>query len=793
MLIRRMPWRLFFSIFKEALPFIALSFFILTMLVFIQQVSKSSNFPLLFNVPPYITYRFLLSLIPNIVVITLPIALLVGTVITCSRLSSDGELTAAQSLSVSKFNLALPFIALGLLGTLLTFYLSGYITPSALKELKALRDTVLIQAARTRIRPDTFIDSFPDVLLYVQDVDPRTGEWLGVFILQQDTQRGVSQLLTSERGQLTLTTTPSIKLEAALYSGLSVESKMTQNTTAEDSNSQAVSKFDRFTIQLYGKGPDGNGAQDSTDMSEMTLSEVAQVARGSGKDQLLARVEWHRRLAFSVASLTLTCITFIIALRGKRLSTRPRTVIVLLFVAMAFYLLLISGQNLALSGAVPAWLGPWFSTLLIAAYVIKSFITNKQFLSYSFAPGLFSWFPNSLPFSPSQDGGNKKQNWISIGLARRRLIPTGFSIINLINYMIVSEIAKYFFLTLSALVVTSIIFTLFDLIPSMAKSGTTIGYAASYLAYRAPDFAYAVSPFAMLVAILMGCSVLARSNQLVVIASAGQSKMRSTIAIMFAALTLGFGLWFFSDYLLPFTNREQDIRYHKIKNKQLEQTTIAFGKKWVFGQNNIIYSYQRIEGNNNLVNASMYYLSPQKGVIERATHFGDAVQLSPNLWQATNGWIDIIKPDLEIAREKLDNGNQLIRIDDGPKLFRRMVNESSKMDSRDLDNYIKQLAGIGISTTDYKIDLLKRLAFPFSCLSLALLAMPFAITKRARRSTPIMSIALGVGISVAFLFLMTFFEAAAKQASLPVTLAVWGPQILLLAFGMYLNFRYRSQ
>jgi LPS export ABC transporter permease LptG len=788
-----MPWRLFFSIFKEALPFIVLSFFILTMLVFIQQVGRATNLPLLFHAEPLITYRFLLSVIPNIVVVTLPIALLVGTVITCSRLSSDGELTAAQSLSISKLNLALPFIALGLLGTLLTFYLSGYVTPRAMKELKSLRDTVLIQGARTQIRPDTFIDSFPDVLLYVQDVDPRTGEWLGVFILQQDANRGVSKLLTSERGQLTITTTPGITFEAMLYNGLSLENKTAQNTSAADSTSQAVSKFDRFTIQLR-KDVDENGANGSaTDMTEMTLSEVARAAKGNGKGQLRARVEWHKRLAFSFASLTLTCVTFIIALRGKRLSTRPRAVIVILFIAMAFYLLLISGQNLALSGAVPAWLGPWFSTLLIDAYVIKSFITNKQFLSYFAAPGLFSSLTASLPLSRPANGGNKKKNWAGMSSARRRLIPSDFSILNLINYLIVSEIAKYFFLTLLALVVTSIIFTLFDLIPSMAKSGTSISYAASYLAYLTPHFAYNFSPFAMLVAILMGCSVLARSNQLVVIASAGQSKVRSTIAIMGAALSLGFGLWFFSDYLLPFTQREQDIRHHKIKNKQLEQTTIAFGKKWVFGQNNIIYSYQRIDGNNSLINTSMYYLSPKKGVIERATHFGEAVQLSPILWRATNGWIDVIKPDLEMARVKLENGNQLIRIEDGPNLFRRMVNESSKMDSRELDNHIKQLGAIGISTTDYKIDLLKRWAFPFSCLTLALLAMPFAITRHARRSTPVTSIALGVGISLTFLLLMTFFEAAAKQASLPVTLAVWGPQILLLALGMYLNFRFRSQ
>jgi lipopolysaccharide export LptBFGC system permease protein LptF len=40
--------------------------------------------------------------------------------------------------------------------------------------------------------------------------------------------------------------------------------------------------------------------------------------------------------------------------------------------------------------------------------------------------------------------------------------------------------------------------------------------------------------------------------------------------------------------------------------------------------------------------------------------------------------------------------------------------------------------------------------------------------------------------------LMTLFEAAGKQSNLPVSVAVWGPQILFLAVGLYLNFRQRA-
>jgi hypothetical protein len=70
-------------------------------------------------------------------------------------------------------------------------------------------------------------------------------------------------------------------------------------------------------------------------------------------------------------------MTFILAVQGRRFSTRPRTVIAVLFVAMGFYLVLIMGQNLSMSGAVPVWLGVWFSNFLYGALILKSLISGK--------------------------------------------------------------------------------------------------------------------------------------------------------------------------------------------------------------------------------------------------------------------------------------------------------------------------------------------------------------------------------------------------------------------------------
>src|SRR5262245_29512056 len=132
-----MKWRMFWHTIKEVIPLVCLLFLILTTLVFAQQFGRYSNLILSFQSSAEITQKLLLSLIPGIAVITLPVSLLLGTVTACSRSSSDNEMTAWQSLGISQTALASPFLAIGLAGTMITCCLSAYVAPTALKTQKS--------------------------------------------------------------------------------------------------------------------------------------------------------------------------------------------------------------------------------------------------------------------------------------------------------------------------------------------------------------------------------------------------------------------------------------------------------------------------------------------------------------------------------------------------------------------------------------------------------------------------------------------------------------------------------
>jgi LPS export ABC transporter permease LptG len=707
-------------------------------------------------------------------------------------------MTAWQSLGISQAAIASPFLAIGLAGTMITCYLSAYVAPAALRTQKSLIAQIVLQEANTRIKPHSFITNFPNLLLYVQNVDPHTRDWLGVFLLQ-NVPGGATRLLTAERGQFRIESGQSLSLEAQLFNGVALEYQGQNasiiNGQLTPPSSQSASLFAKSIVKLVDNPKMDDGADRDSSPSklfQMSLRELSRFAREAKTDveRRQAEAEKHKRFAFPFACLTLTAMTFVLAIQGRRFSTRPRTVIAVLFMAMGFYLLLVVGYNISVSGAVPVWLGVWFSNLLYGAVVLKSLASSRPPW-----PRILSLI--KLPGAPSDvEDPRSARSLASESQPAPPKLSRGVRVIslNLINYLLISEIVKYFALASSALVVTATIFTLFDLIPSIIKSRTPLPYAASYLAYYTPQLFYSFAPFAMLVALLMSFNVLSRSNQLVVIASAGQNRSRTINAILVAAGGLSLFLWAMSNYVLPHTNREQDERYNKIKGRLVEPITIAFGRKWVFDKNDAIYGYQRIDPDDSLVNTSIYRLDGVSGVIRSATHFGRAIQLGKSTWETDSGWVETIKPDSTIERKTIQSRPEVIEISEGASLFKRMTNESSKMSAADLYKHIAQLKDLGVSTLELQIDLRRRVSFPISCLVLAVLAIPFITAKQARLSGPLVSISISVSIGLVFQLLSMLFENVGKQNNLPAGMAVWGPHILFGAIGLYLNFvKYRLQ
>ena len=87
-----------------------------------QVVANSSN-------PASDTSQMIINLLPYYLGIAVPMALLLGVIITVDRFSKSSELTAALGAGVSLFQMTKPFLILGIFLAVTTLFIEGYMQP----------------------------------------------------------------------------------------------------------------------------------------------------------------------------------------------------------------------------------------------------------------------------------------------------------------------------------------------------------------------------------------------------------------------------------------------------------------------------------------------------------------------------------------------------------------------------------------------------------------------------------------------------------------------------------------
>lgn len=780
----RSSLRLFRYVLIEAIPFIVLALLILTSLIMAQQIARQSD--LLFSSAASfaLSLRVIFSLLPSVVVITLPFSLLIGSLLALNRLSSDSEIVAAQATGISVLRFSFPLLLCGLIGVGVSSYLTLTVIPTTLSEANLVRKDILFRALTAPIKPQTFNTYFPNYLIYIRNIEKESGNWQGVFIVRKTPATESNWLvLTARQARLRMTQTSPIILELDLLDGalITISDKMPEK--------QSLVRFSQQEIKL---SAETSTAVQASERTSQELSFLQLLDKGKKAETPLERrqvqVEGHKRLSLPVACLILIILAIPLGVQTTRQSGRAFAFTLGFCLAILYYLILLAGQNFALSGALPVWLGIWLPNLigLIGAiclhfsptYLISRGKKKQRTGSYRTLAQASTGIKNTLSTA-------------STALSKRfSKSPTPlFS--SIINYLLLSEVVKYLCLSSAVLLLTSLIFTLFDLVPALSRSKLGWRYVAIYLLYLSPQILYYTCPFALLLAILISYGTLSRSNQITALLIGGQSNLRLSLPFLLgAALTIA-GLFLLSEKVLPTANREQDTRYNLIKGKKLEQSIAALGQYWVQGEDGTIYAYHYTNQSNTLLNTTAYRLSAATGILQEIIQADETTAVDNHSWNIHHGWQMNLSLDNQVAFYPIDSSHpRLLAVPDTNVIFHRVVNEAAKMGFYELRQYIYYLSRLNVPTTTLRVDLEKKIAFPFSCLPLLAIAFPLALNNSKRKTLA----GIGISIIIGFTYWISasIFESLGRQAFLPPGLSVWGPQALFTALGIFLSFRLRK-
>jgi LPS export ABC transporter permease LptG len=302
---------------------------------------------------------------------------------------------------------------------------------------------------------------------------------------------------------------------------------------------------------------------------------------------------------------------------------------------------------------------------------------------------------------------------------------------------------------------------------------------------------YAITPLAVLIAVLVTFGVLNRNSEIVAMKATGISLYRLVIPIVSIAAILAAGLFVFDDYYLPAANRRQEALRSTIKGRP-PQTFLHPEEKWMFGEPGPgepphIFYYQFFDRDDNaFANLSIFEFNPSSFALTRRIFASRVVwDDESESWRFINGWVRNINGNDPQSIEF--KNTTFTEIHEDPGYFKKENLQSQEMNFQQLRAYIRDLRQSGFDTMRLRVALWHKLAYPLIAIIMAVLAIPFALSMGRRGS--LTGIAVAISIALAFWVVDALFGAMGNVNYLPAALAAWSPDILFALAGGYLLLR----
>jgi LPS export ABC transporter permease LptG/LPS export ABC transporter permease LptF len=722
--------------------------------------------------------KVILFLMPNIFMVTIPMAVLVGIMLGLSRLAADSEIIAmrASGLGIGYFVWVGSIVAFG--GTLLGLGNSLFEAPRANQAIMEMDKALASQASFT-IQPRVFDEDFRNYVLYVQDVLSGSGaaNWKQVFI-----------------ADVSDPTTPKIMTAASA----TVVSDSTQGLLMRLRNGTehetVVGQPQQYNIETFAvedlpfvasQQSEGHLGRMDTNIYAMPMNTLFARAREPNGKRFL--IELHKRFSYPAACLVLMLVGIPLGVTSRRGGRSSAWVFTILLVSL-YYLLSTFGIALGQQNKIPAFLAVWAANLIFA--------TGGIFLLWQMASGgrvlsAFSAWTSRTPKPCATTNGVTLGGLLTKLQPRTQRTKPRNVFPRILDAYVVREFLSIFFLVLVGFVMLMLVFTTFELLGDILRFHISLFTVGDYLVNLTPMMLYQITPLAVLIAVLVTFGVLNRNSEIVAMKATGISIYRLVVPVVSISAILAVSLFLFDEFYLPQANQRQEALRNIIKGKPA-QTVLHPEQKWIFGEPRAgeagrIFYYQYFDSyRNEFANLSVFEFDPASFALTRRIFAARASwDQDAGRWHFTDGWQrDFVGTSVVDGSYHEFQQTYFSEIHEEPSYFSKKEEQSQEMNFSQLDHYISDLRQSGFDTMRLRVALWHKLAYPFIAVVMAALAIPFALSMGRRGS--LTGIAWAIGVALLYFVVDSLFGALGNVNYLPAALAAWSSDILFGLIGGYL-------
>ena len=753
-------------VIQGALPYVLLSLALLTAILFTQQTGRFAELAIYTDLPLSLAGEIAAALLPSVLILTLPIAVLAGIVIGLARMGSDSEIIAIRAAGVGTWSLLWPALLIGLAATGTTTYLHFKEAPQAARDLRVVALQGALRKLDSPVEPRTFNTEIPGYVIYVRDGDKSQGTWGRVFIYAQQPD-GSTRVVTARSGRI-----DSSNDRSELVLSDAVAMKIPPAGAQRD---YVVERLDqlRITINTGRAALLESFSQKDVQSEELNWSELRQqLASGALDERREAQRTINRRLALSSAPLVFALFGGLLGMRVRR-GGRGAGVLLSIAVVVVYYLTTLLGESLARNNTVSAITGEWMATglMLLLSLMLLRFDGMPKL---SFAKRLLK----QGTATPDQHRATLPAHTLGAG-------RSGFP--SLLDTSLFRTLTTSFLVGFVSLVSIFIIFTLFELWRFIGANNVPAAIVGKYLLFLLPLVAVELFPATMLITVLITYALLARTNEAVAWWASGQSVYRLMMPGLLFAVAAGAGTWLVQEHLMPPANVRQEALRARIRGGQPRAIT-GSGRQWLASiENRRLYSYEFDEQAGVLSDLVIYELDDEAVHLRRVTTGKTAV------WTASN---QLLIKDAETVNlrdmvvERQHEAETRVAGVDPPTVFRPTVDKPSQLSVLALTSYLKAAKQRGVDVSALAIALQRKYVNPFSVLVMAFIGMPLALAFGRRGA--VVALCVAVAVSVAYWGVGGGFQQLGNHGLLPPEVAAWAPPVIFAAAGTYFLSRVRT-
>lgn len=299
-------------------------------------------------------------LLPNFLIITIPLAFLLGILLAFGRLSADSEFVALKSSGVSLYSLLKPVLFFALFCTLATGILTLYGKPAGKTAFRDELFSIASEQVSVGLEAGVFNDSFAGLVIYAEQVDERHDRMSRVFLSDERSAKAPANIF-AETGRF-------IRDPQQQTLVLRLRNGTVHYLATEEAQSYQTIAFTAYDVNL----DIGSGLADASErqhsISEFSPSEILRERRNSTNPLVTNRldVELHKRLSTSMTPFIFALIGIPLALQSNR-SGKGAGFAMALSISLSYYILLSLARTLAEKGLLPAHIALYLPNLVFLA------------------------------------------------------------------------------------------------------------------------------------------------------------------------------------------------------------------------------------------------------------------------------------------------------------------------------------------------------------------------------------------------------------------------------------------